>query len=65
MIKLQFKLPQTLISRGFNTLQPSLSKETLTTWKSIVKTSTNIEYTTEDDDHSNLIEWRQYLHSDF
>ena len=44
-----------------NTLQPSLSKETLTIWKSVIQTSTNVEYTTEDDDHSNLIDWRQYV----
>ena len=48
-----------------NTLQPPLSKETLTIWKSIIKTSKNIEYMTEDDDHNNLIDWRQYVYSDF
>ena len=48
-----------------NTLQPSLSKETFTIWKSILKTSTNVEYTTKDDDHSNLIDWRQYVYCVF
>ena len=48
-----------------NTLQPPLSKETLTIWKSIIQTSANVEYTTEDDDHSNLIDWRQYVYSRF
>ena len=50
---------------AINTLQTSLSKETLTIWKSIIQTSSNVEYTTEDDDHSNLIDWRQYVYSRF
>ena len=48
-----------------NTLQPLLSKQTLTIWKSIIQTSANVEYANEDDDHSNLIDWRQYVYSRF